>query len=600
MFARKKLILSLTAAGIVAGVSLGASNAGDDRDEAAAVAVLGSSVCAPLDAKSRDSKAFFKIVQAKNELRPFVQTEAAGEQEAGAILFDNLGTLSYRVSTDSLLAQKFFDQGLRLTYAFNHAEARRAFQRAQALDPECAMCYWGEALVLGPNINAPMDKAANASALEALAKAKSLAGAASAKEQALIAALSERYSSEETVKRDELDRAYAKAMENVAGRFPHDPEIAVLYAESLMDLSPWDYWEAGGATPKGRTTDIIEALERVLKANPDHPGAIHYYIHVVEASSNPKRAEPYARRLAAAMPGAGHVVHMPFHIYYRIGKYRSALEANRAAVNADEAYIAQASPEGIYPQAYYPHNVHSLMASAQMAGDGKTAIASAEKLSRIVSKESAREIAWVQPIMAAPYFAHAQFSEPATVLAISEPAEGFPFVKSAWHYARGVAYAALGEIEGAENELEAIVELEDDDEVTKLASMGIPAPDVLKLAAHIVQARIAQAQLDYSTAIQEFEQAVAIQDQLSYMEPAHWYYPVRQSLGAALIMAGDLDRAEQTLRTSLARTPNNGWALYGLKELYQKRGDRTSARATEKLLANAWAGEPTMLSLPRL
>jgi tetratricopeptide (TPR) repeat protein len=600
MFTRKKLVYSLIAAGIGAGVFLRASDAADERDEAAATAVLANSLCAPLDAKSRDSKAFFKVALAKNELRPFVQTEAAGEENEEAILFSNLGTLSYRITTSSLLAQKFFDQGLRLAYGFNHAEARRAFRRAQELDRDCAMCYWGEALVLGPNINAPMDKAANAPALEALAKAKSLAGKATAEEQALIAALSERYSGDETANRDELNQAYAKAMEEVARRFPRDSEIAVLYAESLMDLSPWNYWDAGGTTPKGRTADILATLERVLKANPDHPGAIHYYIHMVEASSNPKRAEPYARRLAAAMPGAGHVVHMPFHIYYRIGKYRSALEANRAAVKVDEAYIAQASPKGLYPQAYYPHNVHSLMASAQMAGDGKTAIAAAEKLSRIVSTESARQIPWVQPIMAAPYFAHAQFSEPATVLAIAEPADDFPFVKSAWHYARGAAYAALGEIEGAAKEAEAIVRLQENEDVKKLASMGIPAPDVLKLAGHIVTARIAQAKLDYSTAIREFEQAVAIQDQLSYMEPAHWYYPVRQSLGAVLIMAGDLDRAEQTLRTSLARTPNNGWALYGLKEVYEKRGDRPGVRVTEKLLANAWAGETSLLSLPRL
>jgi tetratricopeptide (TPR) repeat protein len=291
---------------------------------------------------------------------------------------------------------------------------------------------------------------------------------------------------------------------------------------------------------------------------------------------------------------------MPFHIFYRIGNYKEALNANRAAVKADEAYISRAAPQGIYPQAYYPHNVHSLMVSAQMAGDGKTAIAAAEKLSQVVSSDAAREIAWVQPIMAAPYLAHAQFSAPAAVLALPDPGGDFPFVKAAWHYARGVAYAALDAPQGAQHEANAIAELRANEAVTQLSAMGIPAEDILKLSAHIVSARIAQANGDLQSAIAEFEQAVAIQDGLAYSEPAHWYYPVRQSLGATLIMAGELDRAEETLRTSLSRNPNNGWALYGLKELYQKRGDHAAAGASEKLLANAWAGERAALSLSRL
>jgi tetratricopeptide (TPR) repeat protein len=600
MFQRKKLVYALIAAGMASGVLLGESGTANDDTVTEATVGLANPLCVPADPKARQSKAFFKIAEAKNELRPFVQTEAIAEKNDETILFENLGTLHYRITTQDPLAQKFFDQGLRLTYAFNHAEARRAFRKAQELDSQCAMCYWGEALVLGPNINAPMEASATAPALAAVQKAQALASKASPSEQALIDALAVRYSDDANAERAQLDAAYADAMKRVHTRFPKDSEIALLYAESLMDLSPWDYWEAGGAKPKGATSEIIAALERMLKANPDHPGAIHYYIHMVEASSNPKRAEPYARRLAKAMPGAGHVVHMPFHIFYRIGKYRDALEANRMAVAVDEAYISRAAPAGIYPQAYYPHNVHSLMASAQMAGDGKTAIAAAEKLSQIVSSDAAREIPWVQPIMAAPYFAHAQFSAPATVLALPDPGDDFPFVKAAWHYARGVAYAALGAVPGAEQQAQAIMRLREDEAVSKLASMGIPAADVLKLAAHIVSARIAQASGDLKTAISEFEQAVAIQDGLAYSEPAYWYYPVRQSLGAMLALAGDFDRAEQTLRLSLARNPNNGWALYGLKEVYKKRGDARGAREIEKLLAKAWVGQRENLDLARL
>lgn len=263
-------------------------------------------------------------------------------------IYNNLGILSYKVTTTNPDAQKYFDQGLRLTYAFNHSEARRAFRMAQKLDPECALCYWGEALALGPNINAPMDQASLVPALAALAKAKIYSQYSNPSEQALIGAISQRYSNDPKSERFKLDRAYADAMAEVHTQFPNDREITVLYAESLMDLSPWDYWENEGRTPKGHTAEIINVLEKVLASHPDHPGAIHYYIHMVEASSRPERAVPHAQRLGALMPGAGHLVHMPFHTYFRLGRYLDALAVNKQAVAADEAFIAAANPEGIY------------------------------------------------------------------------------------------------------------------------------------------------------------------------------------------------------------------------------------------------------------
>lgn len=300
------------------------------------------------------------------------------------------------------------------------------------------------------------------------------------------------------------------------------------------------------------------------------------------------------------MPGAGHLVHMPFHILYRIGRYKEALDANKAAVAADEAYIAQAAPEGIYPQADYPHNVHSLMVSAQMAGDGKTVIKAAYKLNRIVSDEAARNIAWVQPIKAAPYFAHAQFSGAATVLAIPDPGDSLPYVKAMWHYARGVAHAAAENVAGAKGESEAIAAIAQRTDFSDLVTGGVPAPDVLQIAGLVVDARIAQAGGDLALAIATLERAVALEDKLPYMEPPFWYYPLRQSLGAALLLAGRHDDAEQAFRASLARTPNNGWALYGLAEVYKKRGDNRSARAAERLLAKTWAGTRDRLELARL
>lgn len=533
---------------------------------------------------------------------PIAGRPAAAYMANSPPLWNSPARLRYNVSTTSKLAQEYFDQGLRLTYAFNHAEAQRAFRRAQRLDPRCALCYWGEALVLGPNINVPMDPEAEAPALAALRKAEKRIKHASPNERALIAALAKRYSDAPKAGRKALDAAYAEAMGRVAARFPNDEHITVLYAEALMDLSPWDYWETGGRRPKGKTAEILKTLKAVLAKNPDHPGAIHYYIHLVEASDNPRRAERYADRLAALDlgPGTGHLVHMPSHLYYRIGRYLDSLTANKKAVAADEAYLREVRATGIYAQAYYPHAIHMLLASAQMAGDGSTAIWAAKKLDAAVSDDAVRSIPWVQPIKAAPYFAHAQFSPPSTVLALRDPGNAFPYVKAMWHYARGVAFAARGEIKAAQSEAGAIAAINRKHAFTDLIAGGLPATQVLDLARHVVRGRIAQTQGDLARSAAEFEAAVAVEDRLGYMEPPYWYYPVRQSLGAVRLLAGDLDRAETTFRRSLDLTPNNGWALYGLREVYRKRGDLRAARGMQRRLAKAWANPIDTLDLNRL
>ncbi len=515
-------------------------------------------------------------------------------------LWEKLGTLSYTVTTTSQLAQKYFDQGLRLAYAFNHLEARRAFRQAQRLDPNCAMCYWGEALVLGPNINAPMESEATAPAAAALGKAREASRRASAKERVLIKALAARYSEDPKAERKALDAAYAEAMRRAKARFPNDQEIAVLYAEALMDLSPWDYWQEGGRLPKGKTAQIIKTLEGVLARNPNHPGAIHYYIHLVEASNRPERAVPYAERLVGLMPGAGHLVHMPGHIYYRIGRYLDTLAASKAAIAVDEAYLKETGATGIYADGYYPHNIHFLLVAAQMAGDGKTVIDAAQRLAQAISTEAARKIPWLQPVQAAPYFAHAQFSAPETVLALADPGDEFPYVKALWRYARGVAHAAQGQIEAAQAENRAMAAIERQADFATLLAGGVPVKEVLRISRHVVAARIAQARGDLQDAEAEFEAAIAIEDRLPYMEPPYWYYPIRQSLGAVLLMAGQLDRAEAVFQASLKRTPNNGWALYGLREVYEKRGDKSAARAVEERLTRTWVGKHRQLDLARL
>lgn len=605
----KSLSLGLGSAGIVAATLVGSELSSSPATQPEGVffdEVLraNQASCAPNGATSKNLIAYYqKVAVATTELSPFPTSGAAtsaSHLDKEPPLWDNLGSVSMLVTTANPRAQRYFDQGLRLAYAFNHAEARRAFRTAQRLDPECAMCYWGEALVLGPNINAPMEPEALPPALNALGRAEAKAAGTSVSEQALIAALGKRYSDDSKLERSTLDAAYAEAMGEVATRFPDDEQIVVLYAEALMDLQPWDYWAAGGAEPKGRTAEILALLERVLANNPDHPGALHYYIHMVEASTQPERAEAYARRLPATMPGAGHLVHMPFHILYRIGKYKDALAANKAAVAADEAYIGQASPEGIYPQAYYPHNVHSLMVSAQMAGESHSAIEAARKLSDIVSDEAARSIPWVQPIKVAPYFAHAQFSAPRTVLALPDPGDTLPYVKAMWHYARGVALAAQERKQAAKAEAEAIARLGKHADFSTLTAGGIPAHELLNLARHLVLARIAQAQSNFKTARSELEAAIAIEDQLAYMEPPFWYYPVRQTLGAVLLQMGEPREAEPIFLESLLRAPNNGWALYGLVETYRQLGDQRAVAQAQQRLDQAWLGEREALSLARL
>jgi tetratricopeptide (TPR) repeat protein len=516
---------------------------------------------------------------------------------AGPPLWEGLGTLSYPITTDNDLAQRYFDQGVRLTYAFNHAEAYRAFKKAQALDPGCAMCFWGEAFVLGANINAAMEGSAVQPAFVATTNAKARAANASERERALIDALATRYASDPAADQAALAQAYADAMAAMHARYPDDQDVAVLFADSVMNTSPWDYWEADGRTPKGRLGEAIAAIEGVLAKNPDHPGAIHLYIHLTEASATPQKAEPYADRLAALMPVAGHIVHMPAHTYYRTGRYLDSLNTNIAAVKADEAYLAQAQAAGIYPYGYYPHNIHFVLVSAQMAGDAEHMVWAAERLNGKIPGEVAAEVGWIQAILPAPYFAHAQFSAPDVVLGLKDPGDKFPFVQAMWHYARGVAYAAKGDLDAARAEAARISELNQTADFEMLLAWAVPAPDILQIARHVLEGRIAQAEGNLDQAISEFEVAVQTQESLPYMEPEYWYYPVRQSLGATQLMAGRAEDAVATFQAALIDAPNNGWALYGLMQAYEAQNDRAAAAETEKLFNKAWAGsEPPDLT----
>ena len=532
--------------------------------------------------------------------RMAMRAALAATDDDGPPLWDNLGSLSRPITAKQPQAQRYFDQGLRLSIAFNHVEALRAFRKAQAIDPDCAMCYWGEAFALGANINMPMMDEAVSPAVIAIAKARARAGGASAAEQAMIEALAQRYSADASADKAGLANAYAEAMAAVHARFPDDHEIAVLFADAVMNTTPWNYWQADGKTANGMIGAGIAAIEKVLSANPDHPGAIHAYIHLTEASADPWRAEPFADRLGALMPGAGHLVHMPAHTYLRIGRYADSIAVNRAAVAADEAYLAQVEIEGPYPAGYYPHNIHFVLASAQLVGDKDSVMWAIERLKGKVPEAVAAEIGWLQNIVAAPYYAHAQFSDPDTVLGVADPGDGLPLVKAIWHYARAVAFAAKGDGAAAEAEAATIATIKEKSDWSVVIAWGVPAPDILSIAEQVVAARIAQAKGDANAAVAAFEQAVRIQDTLPYMEPAHWYYPVRQSLGAALLAAGRADEAARVFQQALVDSPNNGWALYGLAQAQQALGDQSGRAATEAQLDKAWLGDRRALGLARL
>lgn len=490
-----------------------------------------------------------------------------------APLYDNLGAYHRPVTTADADAQRYFDQGLRLTYAFNHAEAIRAFETAARRDPECALCWWGIAYAHGPNINAPMDSAAEAAAHAAAMRAQSLAARAAPVERALIDALAVRYSAAPPGNRAELDAAYARAMREVRDRFPDDNDVLTLHAEAVMNLRPWDYWQRDGQ-PRDGTALIVADLERVLAADADHPGACHYFIHAVEAVQ-PQRAVACAERLASLMPGAGHIVHMPAHIYIRVGRWADAITANEHAVHSDETYIADQGPSGVYPIAYYPHNYHFLSFAATMAARSGMAIRAARAVVQNVPVDIARAVPPVEPLVAWTHLTLVTFGRWDDVLAEPEPPADLAFATALVQYARGVAFAARADGENARAALAAVQGAQD-------AVGGDPiAAAVVDIAQHSLMGEIAFRADDLAGAEAHFRQAMAIEDELLYMEPPHWYYPVRHSLGAVLLRAGRAADAERLYREDLVRFPENAWALHGLAASLRAQGRNEDADAAD-------------------
>lgn len=507
-------------------------------------------------------------------------------------LYDDLGDHHVAVTTQSSRAQQYFDQGMRLYYAFNHAEAVRAFRTAQQLDPNCAMCWWGEGLAYGPNINLPMDResalTAHAAAQGALERARHV----SAKEQALIEALALRYTGDAPDDRAHLDRAYAEAMGELARRYPSDHEIRVLHAEALMDLRPWDYWTEDGQPQPGIET-ALEGLNYVQNADPEHPGACHFYIHAVEKLF-PQRAVPCAERLAGLMPGAGHIVHMPGHIYIRVGRYQEAIEANRHAIHADETYISDQRPAmGMYTAGYYPHNYDFLAFASMMVGQGDAAVESAKKVAGLLPEElfGAPGMGFLQHWSVRPLLFQVRFGEWDDILARDAPAVDRPHSRAVWHYARARALAAAGDVRAAEGELRAIREILENGSLNDLRMEFNASPDLIGIAERVATGWVAAADGQFDEAVSALREAVSREGALLYGEPPEWTVPTRQDLGEVLLLAGRARDAEETFNGDLERFPENGWSLRGLAQALRAQGRDGEAMDVERRLSRMWLGD---------
>ncbi|MBI1393733.1 MAG: hypothetical protein GC152_13425 [Alphaproteobacteria bacterium] len=596
---RQLLLAASAGAAVFAGAGVGVTQTAPGSAAAFVSPVtLAQSVCGRSANVMRERRAFF--LQAATA---WAETGAVGAEKKGVSSEPvTRAGIAYKITTSSPAAQGYFDEGLAHMWNFNHGAAIAAFKKAQDADPNCAMCHWGEALAYGPNINAPMDDASTAPAAAATRAARARAASASDTEKSLIAALEARYERPlAMMERHKLDEAFADRMDAIAKSHPNDDFIAALAAEAMMDTQPWDYWELDGRTPKGRTGRAIELIEQVLDRNPDHIAAIHLYIHLTEATADPFRAVQFADNLDDLAPGLGHLIHMPSHTYYRIGRFKDSMDVNVRAALADEAFIAEGSASPFYEFGYYVHNVHFLMAAALMAGDGETAIAMAKKLDAKLPVEMALAVPFAQPIKAAPYYAMATFAAPEDVLSMPEPDASAPFLVGIWRYARGEALAKAGRAREAATEADRIAAIADDNAFKALIEVGIPAMDILRIAELTVRARAAAADDDLDTAIAAMELAVDVQARVNYTEPPYWYYPARQTLAALILRKGDAARAEQMFMATLVEAPNSGWAYFGLAEALRAQGDKPGRKYAEQLHQSAWlGGKKDRLTLSKL
>lgn len=523
----------------------------------------------------------------------------------GANLLEGLGDYRFPVTSRHAGVQRWFDQGLMLTYGFNHDAAERSFLKAAELDPQCAMCWWGAALVLGPHVNAAMDPADNTDAWQRLQRARQLAPGASERERQFIEALSARYAADAPDDRRLLDQAYADAMRELVRQRPDDLDAAVLHAEAMMDLQPWDYYDER-QQPKGNTAEVVSTLESVIGRNPDHAGALHLYVHAVEASSDPQRGAAAADRLRELVPGSGHLVHMPAHIYARVGRWHDAVLANQRAIEADDAYLAlcRGNTGGVYPLGYVPHNHHFLWFAASMEGDSAVAREAARLTAeRTHLPELMRQpgFAGLQHYWMTPWFERVRFGRWDEIRALPNPAPDLPYVTAIWHYAQGIAAVRQKRLADAGQHLAALRPLAADPGMDTLMVWDrYPLAHAAKIAERVVTAELAFAHGDADAAVAALREAIAIEDKIPYDEPPGWHAPVRHTLGAVLMAKGRHAEAEQVYRDELQRNPGNGWSLYGLARSLEAQGKQRARADAERRFAAAWKHADIALSASRM
>ncbi|MCG2614596.1 hypothetical protein LZZ85_09900 [Terrimonas sp. NA20] len=521
-------------------------------------------------------------------------------QDANAPLLDGFGKWNYHVTTKSEKAAIFFNQGLALMYGFNHGEAGRSFKTALRHDSTMAMAYWGIAMILGPNYNAALNPTQLTDINAAINKAVEYSNHISGNEKALINALAKRFPKEEAKDMTPYYSQYVDAMKKAHEDFPNDAEITTLYADALMNMHPWDLWLKDG-TAQPWTPAILATLEEALKANPDHPGAIHYYIHATEASRDAARATPYADKLAALMPAAGHIVHMPSHIYIRTGEYHKGVLLNEQASEADSTYIAQCKVQGAYPLLYYPHNIHFLAACAFLEGNSKKAMDAAWMIARKANADFMHQFGGIQHFAIIPYYMLVQLGRWKEILQLPAPADSMLYANAIWHYARGMAFAATKNLSNAKLELKAIDNITKDESLKKITIWEMNnAFDLVQIAHHTLQGEIQGRNGQSDQAIASLKNAVAIEDGLMYQEPPDWFFSVRLSLGYWLLKARQFGEAEKVYRADLVTFPANGWALKGLYNSLKGQNKSEEARQTNEAFTKAWQWADITLESSRI
>ncbi|WP_058104277.1 hypothetical protein [Maribacter dokdonensis] len=521
-----------------------------------------------------------------------------------APLIDGLDVMEFPVTTNDRLAQKYINQGMVLAYGFNHSEAARSFYYATKLDPDCAMAYWGFAYVLGPNYNAGMEPDNYQRAYDAVQKAKELASKnASQKEKDLINALSKRYVQFPVEDRSELDLEYSNALREVYNKYSYDADVAALYAESIMDMFPFDLWDENG-NPRERTNEVVQVVNKALEIDPKHPGAHHFKIHMLEASLHPDGALESAKIFDEGLvPGAGHLIHMPSHVYIRTGDYHKGTLANLRAVVVDSNYVAACNAQGAYPIAYFPHNYHFLAATAALEGNSSLALNASYNVAKHSSTTLMKEPGWgtLQHFYTIPFYISVKFGKWEEILELENEVPSLKYPAAILNYARGMAFLSLGEMEKAKKELYSLETFAKDESLKEITIWDINTVSVLvQIARNVLKAEILAKEFKYSESILLLREAIEIEDGLNYNEPPDWFFSIRHHLGAIQIEAGLYNDAVSTYKEDLLRLPKNGWALHGLKLAYENLNNQDKVKEVELLRKQSWENADIVLTASRV